>query len=98
MTVAELRNLFDEARPLVDQWLGLSVQFAALRDVAKGKGFDWSQIKALLKAQAQDERDGGNEHVKRIIERAEFASSYAAQLGLLNENNYSDEPHLRRVG
>ncbi len=94
MTVAELRNIFDAARPLVDDWLALSDQFAALRDVAKEKGFDWSQIKALLKARAQDERAGGGKHVERIIERAEFASSYAAMLGLgkMNEKNYSDEP------
>ena len=70
MTVAELRNLFDEARPLVKQWLGLSEQFSAFRIAATDKGFDWSQIKALLKAQTQDERDGGNDHVKRIIERS----------------------------
>lgn len=92
MSVAELRNLFDEARPLIKQWLDLSLQFSSFREAATAKGFDWSQIKALLKAQAQDERDGGDKYVRRIIERAEYASSYAAQLGLMNENKYSDEP------
>lgn len=94
MTVAELRGLFEEARPLVKQWLGLSEQFAAFRTAATDKGFDWSQIKALLKAQAMDERDSTDKHVKRIIDRAEYASSYAAQLGLgqVNEIIYSDEP------
>ncbi len=65
-----------------------------MRDAATEKGLDWSQVKALLKAQAQDERDGGDgKRVNRIIEKADFASAYADMLGLgaakMNENNFS---------
>ena len=56
---------------------------------------DWSQLKALLKAQVQDERDGkGGGRVRRIVEKAEFASAYADMLGLanMNEENFSSSP------
>lgn len=94
-TARDLRNIFAAGRPLVEQWLDLAEQFAALRDVATEKGLDWSQIKALLKAQVQDERAGDDKRVGRIIERAEFASAYADMLGLgskMNEFIISDDP------
>jgi hypothetical protein len=98
----DLRNIVTEARPLVEQWLDLAEQFAALRDVATAKGLDWGQIKALLKAQVQDERDGGDgKRVNKIIDKAEYASTYADMLGMgrvkLNENNYFP-PHDPETG
>ena len=93
-TSAALREVFTVGRPLVEQALDIAEQIAALRDVATAKGLDWSQVKALLKATIQDERDeaGGNKRVQRIVEKAEFASAYADMLGLanMNENNFSD--------
>ena len=90
---AALREVFAAGRPLVEQWLDVAEQIAALRDVATAKGLDWSQVKALLKAQIQDERDddGEGKRVRRIVEKAEFASAYADMLGLanVNEENYS---------
>jgi hypothetical protein len=99
----DLRNIVTEARPLVEQWLDLAEQFAALRDAATAKGLDWGQIKALLKAQVQDERDGGDgKRVNKIIDKAEFASTYADMLGMgrvkLNENNYSAADETGREG
>lgn len=89
-----LREVFTTGRPLIAQWLDVAAQISALRDVATAKGLDWSQVKALLKAQVQDEldEDGSGKRVRKIVERAEFASAYADMLGLgnLNENNYSE--------
>lgn len=102
MNSSDLRKLFAAARPLVEQWLDLSEEFAALRDAAKAKGIDWSAVKGLIKAQIQDERDGGDKNVTRILDRAEFASSYAALLGIgganMNEENISDEQHDPETG
>jgi hypothetical protein len=91
-----LRKIFDEARPLVEQALDLSDKFKGFRELATANGLDWSQIKALLKAQIQDERaDDGKDRVGRIIEKADFAMAYADMLGLgtakMNENNFSSE-------
>lgn len=85
---AALREIFTLGRPLVEQALDAAEQIAALRDAATAKGLDWSQLKALLKAQIQDERDeaGDGKRVKRIVEKAEFASAYADMLGLANMN------------
>lgn len=93
-----LREVFTAARPLVEQWLDVAEQIAALREVATNKGLDWSQVKALLKAQIQDERDdaGEGKRVRRIVEKAEFASAYADMLGLsnMNEKKYSHDDRL----
>lgn len=72
-----LKEIFAAGRPLIEAQLDLADQVAALRDAATAKGLDWSQLKALMKAQIQDERDdaGDGRRVKRIIEKAEFASA-----------------------
>lgn len=91
---SELKAICAEARPFIEQQLDLAEKVAALRDAATAKGLDWSQIKALLKAQIQDERDdaGDNKRVQKIIERAEHASAYADMLGLnMNEKNFSSQ-------
>ena len=92
-TSADLKAIFTAGRPLVEGALDIAEQIAALRDVATQKGLDWSQVKALLKAQIQDERDkaGSGKRVKRIVEKADFACAYADMLGLgnMNEKNYS---------
>lgn len=90
----ELKTICAAARPFIEQQLDLAEQVAAIRDAATAKGFDWSQIKALLKAQIQDERDdaGDNKRVQKIIDRAEHASAYAGMLGLnMNEKNFSPQ-------
>lgn len=90
----DLREVVSAARPLIEQWLDIAEQIAALRDMATDRGLDWSQIKALVKAQVQDERAGDTKRVQRIIEKAEFASAYADMLGLsekVNENIFSGE-------
>lgn len=97
----ELRKMVTMARPLVEQALDLTEEFAALREAATQKGLDWSQIKALVKAQLQDERDeaGTGRHVRKIIEKAEYASAYADMLGYggkMNEKN--SIPELRAAG
>lgn len=88
-----LKQIFAAGRPMVEQALDVAEQIAALRETATNQGLDWSQVKALLKAQIQDERDerGDGRRVQRLLEKAEFASSYADMLGLgnMNENNFS---------
>jgi hypothetical protein len=88
----DLKNIFAEARPIIERSLDDSELLAAIRDAAAAKGIDWSQAKALLKAQILDERDdsGSGKRVAKLIEKAEFASAYAAMLGLdakMNEKN-----------
>ena len=91
-----LREISTVARPLIEQWLDVSEQMAALREVATAKGLDWSQLKALLKAQIQDERDdsGEGKRVARVVEKAEFACAYADMLGFITENIYSAQSEL----
>lgn len=86
MNSKDLKDIFAAGRPLIEQSLDIAEEIAALRDAATEKGLDWSQLKALLKAQIQDERDGKH-RVGRIVEKADFACSYAELLGLNSKMN-----------
>lgn len=94
-TSTALKKIYSAARPLIADGLDIAEQIAALRDTATNAGLDWSQIKALLKAQIQDERDenGDGKRVKRLLEKADHATAYSDMLGLanMNENNFSAE-------
>lgn len=89
----QLKKIVAEARPLIEQQLDLTEQVAGLREVVTAAGGDWSQLKALVKAQIQDERDEASDgkRVRKILDKADYASSYADMLGLgssnMNEKN-----------
>ena len=94
ITSDQLRKIMTEARPLVEQHLDIAEQLAALRDLVSSNGGDWSALKALIKAQIKDERDetGEGKHVRKVLEKAEYATAYADMLGLsLNEGNFVRE-------
>lgn len=92
---SDVRGFFEEGRKLVEQDLDIAEQFKALRDAARVKNVDWSQIKALLKAQILDERDGTDKRVRAIVEKADCASAYADMLGLGSEKNNTREEIAR---
>jgi hypothetical protein len=98
LSSAQLKKIVTEARPLIERQLDLAEQIAGLRDVVSSAGGDWSQLKALIKAQIQDERDEGadGKRVKKILDRADYATTYADMLGLsafakMNEENFFAE-------
>lgn len=98
-TSEALKKIWKAARPLIAEGLDIAEQIAALRDTATDHGLDWSQIKALLKAQIQDERDdnGDGKRMKRLLEKADHATAYADMLGFsapnMNEKNISAVEH-----
>lgn len=87
-----LKEIVSEARPIIERQLDDAERIAAFREVVTEQGGDWSSLKALIKAQIQDERDEGS-RVKKILDKAEFATGYADMLGWskMNENNFSAE-------
>lgn len=90
-----LKDLVAEARPIIERQLDDAERIAAFRDVVASSGGDWSALKALIKAQIQDERDeaGDGKRVKKILEKAGFSTGYADMLGWsnMNEKNFSDD-------
>jgi hypothetical protein len=91
-----LRQIRQDARPYIEQALDLAEVFTGFRKLASENGLDWGVIKALIKAEVQDEKEGGSGKVDRIIEKADFASAYADMLGLgsnMNEKIFSSETH-----
>ena len=93
ITSAQLKQITAEARPIIERMLNDATALAGLRDVVAAAGGDWSQLKALLKAQIQDEEAGEDKRVRKVLEKAEYATAYADMLGIggnLNEQYYSD--------
>ena len=90
LTSTQLRQVTDEARPIIERQLDDALKLAGLRDVVAAAGGDWSQLKALIKAQIKDEEAGDGKHVRKVLEKADYALAYADMLGLnLNEENFS---------
>jgi hypothetical protein len=80
MTVADnLRKICAVARPAIEAALDAAEELSEIREAASEQGLDWSQVKALLKAQIQDERDGGA-RVKKLAAKADNAQTYAAMM------------------
>lgn len=88
-----LKDIAAEARPIIERQLDDAEIIAGLRDVVASQGGDWSALKALIKAQIQDERDetGNGKRVNKILEKADFSTGYADMLGwrIMNEKNFS---------
>lgn len=93
--VDEIRKVWAEARPLIEEQMAIAEKLAAMRDVASDKGIDWSQLKALIKATIADENSGKTDdgRVAKLLEKASAAEQYADLLGLtpsnLTQNNFS---------
>lgn len=90
-----LKEVVAEARPILERMMDDADTIAAFRDVIAEQGGDWSALKALIKAQIKDDRAdiGEGKHVRKILEKAEFATGYADMLGWSknNENIFSAE-------
>ena len=95
LSSAQLKDLMTEVRPIIERQLDDAELIAGFRDMVAAHGGDWSALKALLKAQVQDERDdaGDGKRVRKILEKAEFATEHADLLGLtkMNERNFSQD-------
>ena len=90
-TLNALREIWTEARPYIEQQLQTAEVIKGFREAATAKGLEWSSIKALIKAQIEDEKDGKN-RVRKLLDKSEFTAAYADMLGLnLNEENFIRE-------
>ena len=86
-----------ELRPIIEDEIGRAEVLKAMAKAARDKGIDWAQFKKLVKARIEDSREGSDKRVAAIIEKADFAASYADMLGFAsNMNNHekscSSEP------
>ena len=89
-----LKAIVTELRPVIERQLADAELITAMREAVTAQGGDWSAIKALVKAQCQDDLDdaGDGKRVRKVIEKSAFTTEYADMLGLsLNEENYIRE-------
>lgn len=92
VSASDLRNIAREARGPIEDQMDAADILAALGKTCRDKGIDWSQLKALVKAQIRDERDetGEGGYVEAILSRADNAAAYADLLAKMNKKNISD--------
>lgn len=83
-TSTDLKSTITEIRPIIERQLDDALVIASFREKVTAQGGDWSQVKALVKAMIQDERDesGGHKRVLTILHKADHALGYADMLGL----------------
>jgi len=89
-----LKAVVTELRPVIERQLADAAIITSMRELVTAQGGDWSAIKALVKAQVQDEQDdaGDGKRVRKVIEKSEFTTAYADMLGMnVNEENYIRE-------
>jgi hypothetical protein len=94
LSSTKLKEIVAEARPVIERMLDDAEIIKGLREVVTANGGEWSSLKALIKAQIEDERDdaGDGKRVRKILDKADFAAAYADMLGLnLNEENKNSE-------
>jgi thymidine phosphorylase len=94
LSSTKLKEIVAEARPVIERMLDDAELIKGFREVVTANGGEWSSLKALLKAQVEDERDdaGDGKRVRKILDKADFAAAYADMLGLnLNEENKNSE-------
>lgn len=96
LTTQFLKGIMSEARPIIERQREDAEIIAGLRDVFAAQGGDWSALKAVIKAQIQDEQDetGDGKRIRKVLERAGNQTAYADMLGLnMNENNFVPVEH-----
>lgn len=102
VTAKLLRDISDEALPILRRQRDDAELIAGLRNTLSAQGGDWSALKALLKAQVDDEADGDGEgkRVRKILDKADSSTAYADMLGLakMNEENFSAVPSYSQSG
>jgi hypothetical protein len=89
-----LKAIVEELRPVIERQVADAAIITGMRELVTAQGGDWSAIKALVKAQVQDDLDeaGDGKRVRKVIEKSEFTTAYADMLGLnLNEQNNISE-------
>jgi hypothetical protein len=74
--MSELGKILNAARPVVEQWLDVAAQFAALREAAAEQGLDWSRIKASLKAEIESEHGTRRRDAKDVARRSRARASH----------------------
>lgn len=61
LTSRQLKDIRDEAAPYIRRQMEDAKIIAGFRDVVSAGGGDWGALKAIIKAEIQDESDeGGN--------------------------------------
>jgi len=76
MNTANLIRIAKEYRRIAEEKLDHKEFCRSFSEKCRADGIDWTQLKKLVDAQAADARDD-KKRVEKIVEQADFASSYA---------------------
>lgn len=90
MKVETLRKIAREYRLVAERKLDDKELCKGFSDLCREEGIAWTQLRTLVDAETADARDGGH-RVGKIVEKADFASSYAEILAGQDEQ----KPEIR---
>ena len=80
-----------EARPVIERQLADADIIAAMREAFTAQGGDWGSLKALIKAEVQDDQgEGERKKLRKVIDRSATTVEYAELLNM-NEENFIRE-------
>ena len=94
MSSQALKQFRSEARLVIERQLADAEIIKGFREAVTAQGGDWGSLKALVKAEIQDDQDdtGERKRVTKVIERSAATAEYAELLGMnMNEENYISE-------
>lgn len=86
-----LQQFKDEARPVIERQLDDALVISAMREAFTAQGGDWGSLKALIKAECQDDQaEGERKKLRKVIDRSATTVEYADLLNM-NEENFIRE-------
>lgn len=88
-----LQQFKTEARPVIERMLADAEVITAMREAFTAQGGDWGSLKALIKAEVQDDQSdtGERKKLRKVIDRSATTVEYADLLNMNEENNIRDE-------
>ncbi len=87
MKASDVKAFAQELRPHIEAAIDSAEVLKGMAAAAREKGIDWGELKKLVKAQVQDSREGTDKRGAALIEKADFAASYADMLGFASKMN-----------
>lgn len=94
LTSEQIKKIKAEVAPFIRRQMEDAAVIASFRDVVATAGGDWAALKAVIKAEIQDEDAGDGKKIGKVAEKAEWTRIYLDLLGIapnMNEENFVED-------
>lgn len=94
LTSEQIKKIKAEVSPYIRRQMEDGAIIAGFRGVVAAAGGDWAALKAVIKAEIQDEDTGDGKKIGKVAEKAEWTRIYLDLLGIapnMNEENFFED-------